>query len=240
MPSYEVHPLFPARTDDEEPPEVLFIQIHRWENNVPILVPRRFGAAELVEEQQIFDMYGGGKYEITARNAKNITAKRGVQFAGVSKPLFDVDTQPIPPASPQSAQQAYHAQLGASQQPPWWIPLVGSLAPVIMSWMATKAAQEQRSQESHQALMATMMSNSQNANMQMITLLTNMRSHEPNGAQFKEGMKFMEEIVAGKQEVIDEQKQSEGEVEALMKGIGQVTELMNLASDLKPPGGAGT
>ncbi len=219
----DCHPLFPAKSEDEEPPEVVTIQVYRREGISLVLIPRRFTAQELTDETQLSDLYGGGVYELHARNHAHITAKRGVQLGGIPKPLYDAPALPPPSASvPPVLQPA--AQSGAMGA---WLPLIGVLAPVVLELVKQGAERDRRSQEAHQTLMATMMSNAQNANTQMITLLTNLRSNTPNGQEFKEGMSFMENVLAAQLEKAKGEGGDEGS--DMTQTIGQIMQAMELA-----------
>lgn len=231
--NYNAHPLFHAKDEDSDPPEVLTIQVYRREGNAMVLIPRRFLAEEFTDETQLADWYGGGFYEIVARNASRITARKALQLPGPPKPLFDAESMPQTPApSPQTG--AVASPMAMSGTPPWWIPLVGALAPVVMTWMSNRQQSEQRAQEAHQALMTTMMSNSQNANMQMITLLTNLKGNAPNGAEFKEGMSFMENILSAQ---IEKMQKSGDESDDMKETMSQLMQAMQLAQMF---GGNGT
>lgn len=221
----DCHPLFPAKDEDTEPAEVMTIQVYRREGVKMILIPRRFMAEELTDENQIFQLYGGGIYELHARNANHITAKRGIELAGPSKPLYDA---PAPPEPSQAQQQSnLAAGLNLSGAPPWWVPLAGILAPVAVQLISNSAEDRRRSQEQHAALMNTMMTNSQQANLQMITLLTNLKSNAPNGQEFKEGMAFMENVLAAQ---IEKMKGSGAdESDDMKETLGQMMQAMQLA-----------
>ncbi len=224
----DCHPLFPAKSEDDEPPEVITIQVSRREGVSMVLIPRRFLADELTDETQISDLYGGGVYELVARNNSHITARRAVQLGGPSKPLYDAATMgAIPP--PQASGLPAPMQHTANHTPPsWWIPLVTALAPLGLSWMNQRAESERRAQEQHQALMTTMMTNSQNANLQMVTLLTNLKGQSGgDGKEFREGMSFMENFIAGQIER-EKEKSGGGEADDATETMKQLMQAMNM------------
>jgi hypothetical protein len=87
------HPLFPV--DEGEPnPQVTFIQITRIDRG-----QQKYGpvlrADELTTYEELFEMYGGGHYELWARGPSklkvdgygNVTKRRRFQLPGRSKPL---------------------------------------------------------------------------------------------------------------------------------------------------------
>lgn len=87
------HPLF-LNENNEEPPEVGFIHIIRWENGKKLQVAKAFTGEELQSLDQIKEMFGGGSYELIARDFNNRISRRiRVNLAGKSKPL---ETEPEP------------------------------------------------------------------------------------------------------------------------------------------------
>jgi hypothetical protein len=89
------HALFPF-DDDEEPKEIAFIQVIRHEDGRSKQVPRMFRADELTSLQDIFNLFGGGLYELWGRGPGKhpdrpgrIAANRRYEIAGLSKPLVD-------------------------------------------------------------------------------------------------------------------------------------------------------
>lgn len=70
------HPLFP-NDNDESPPEVGYIHIIRHESNGrKIQFPKAFLAEELQSLEQISGMFGGGNYELVARDLNNRISRR--------------------------------------------------------------------------------------------------------------------------------------------------------------------
>lgn len=91
-PLYDEHPLFPL-VDNEKPYEISYITITRHENGVQKWGPS-LPAEQLMTEEAIFELYGGGNYTLIARAAtkrtglpgKNQKARR-INLAGKMKPL---------------------------------------------------------------------------------------------------------------------------------------------------------
>ncbi len=215
----EAHPLFPAKDDDDEAAEVVSIQVFRVENGQKQLIPRRYQANELTDEMQIFEQYGGGTYELVSRNDKHITDRRGVVLPGPPKPLYIAP--PAPPAEPAAMHQA-----PAAAGMPAWIGVLSVFMPVILQMLNSRSQMDQRAQEQMQLLMATMMKQAQDSNTHMVTLLTTMNRPEPaaaQGAQFRDGMNFMQELLAGQLEKANGQREEEGESADLMNTIGQLS-----------------
>ncbi len=214
----DAHPLFPAASDDDEAAEVITIQVFRIDNGQKQLIPRRYAANDLTDEMQIFDQYGGGTYELVSRNDKHITCRRGIVLPGPSKPLYNA------PAAPPAEQSAMPV---AAPGMPAWIGVLSVFMPVILQMLNSRSQMDQRAQEQMQLLMATMMKQAQDSNTHMVTLLTTMNRPDASagqGAQFRDGMNFMQELLAGQLEKANGQREEEGESADLMKTIAQLSQ----------------
>jgi hypothetical protein len=82
------HPLFPPMNDSEDSPEVTQIHVTRIEAGRPVYCPHLFGADELLSLEQVADMFGGGDYELVARDGKTFSARRRYTLPGKSRPLL--------------------------------------------------------------------------------------------------------------------------------------------------------
>lgn len=96
------HALFPVPEGEEADFEVSWIQITRFGVQGPETAPRLFSAEELNGTEDIYQQFGGGTYELTARaggpsGRQFITKKHKFSLAGASKPLEGAPTSP--PAS---------------------------------------------------------------------------------------------------------------------------------------------
>lgn len=239
--NYDAHPLFPARNDNEEPPEVLRISIHRQENG-RLTFAGTFSADEIQDEQFIVDRWGGGTYELTARNRTAITDKRGINLAGPSKPLYqgpppDQNAPPAAPNPPPATQAATQAP-GA----PSWLPVAAAFMPLLLQWIQGQQEAARSDRAAQQAMIAAMMQASQASNQQMVTLLTTMnRPQGGNGEDFRKGMDFMSELLAAQLERANEQKKEGDESEMLMQTIAQLSKGLEFiqglsgAADSPPP-----
>lgn len=99
------HPLFPPETDDDEAPEVEGIHVSRFGEGPPKWCSYLFAADELTELQQIQELFGGGTYELIARAAGRITARRRYCLDGRSRPLvYGVASGAEPPTVPTQPQ----------------------------------------------------------------------------------------------------------------------------------------
>jgi hypothetical protein len=111
------HPLFPPMNDSEDSPEVTQIHVTRIEAGRPVYCPHLFGADELLSLEQVADMFGGGDYELVARDGKTFSARRRYTLPGKSRPLLignSVETNQetqvnvaVAPAAPQSEMMAF-------------------------------------------------------------------------------------------------------------------------------------
>jgi hypothetical protein len=99
-PELDVHPLFPVAAADDEPAEVGWIHVTRWDAGVQRWAPRLYSAAELVELAQVAEWYGGGAYELIARDRRKtrITDRRKYHLPGTPRPL-SADDAPAPLAA---------------------------------------------------------------------------------------------------------------------------------------------
>lgn len=93
----QAHPLFPARSEDEDPPEVHSIHVVRlgegWH-------AKPFPPDELTSLEDVFHLFGGGSYELIARNDRHVTDRQRYTIPGPSKPLNDGAGAPGAPPAP--------------------------------------------------------------------------------------------------------------------------------------------
>lgn len=149
--SWPEHPLFPAEEGDE-PQRIEFIQVIRHENGKSQMIPRTFRADELQSVEDIFNLWGGGYYELQGRRSSiadatklgRLSGNRRVQIPGVSKPLVDGQFQ-------DAASPATSAPVSApSSELPIPTSLV-QLAPIFAQlWTQHQAAKEAREERDMQ------------------------------------------------------------------------------------------
>lgn len=118
MTKREAHPLFPARSEDDEAPEVCSIHVTRPGEGWHVFP---FKPEELTELSQIYERFGGGRYELIARNDRHITDRRPYTLPGPSKPLNDGAQSPgaqpeAPAATSAPPQYPMQAAPGMSEQ----------------------------------------------------------------------------------------------------------------------------
>lgn len=100
------HPLFPADENTDDPaPDVEWIQVTRFEKGRQVWCPRKIDAAELTELEQLHAVYGGGHYELIARNAGDEKLKKlpKRQFRLPGKSLPFPGDEPEPEEKPAAA-----------------------------------------------------------------------------------------------------------------------------------------
>jgi hypothetical protein len=171
-----------------------------------------FRGDDLTSLQQIFSKFGGGKYELIARDATNsrITARRTYAIAGESLPLI-----PVAPKGKSATDEtaAMLAQLVAKQQAPSGgmnmqtvLALLGVLAPVLGQWLQNQSAASQAALLAQQNLMATVMSTATQSSDKLVTAMAQIYNARPaaaaggGGDAFKEGMQFMQDFILGQKE----------------------------------------
>lgn len=104
----DAHPLFPTHDPEDAPAEVGWIHVLRHEHGVQRYAPRLYEAGELTSLEQIAEWYGGGAYELVAKDSRKarITDRRKYNLPGRSLPLSEHDAPepvtaaPAPPAPP--------------------------------------------------------------------------------------------------------------------------------------------
>lgn len=118
---YPEHPLFPVE-EGETAPLVAFVQITRFDRGQQYWGPV-LRADELTTTDELFQMYGGGHYELWARGFSklngndrpgNITKKKRFMLAGKSKPMSN---DPTPEEIRQAEGNARPFEAGAIAAP---------------------------------------------------------------------------------------------------------------------------
>lgn len=162
----EAHPLFLPREEDDEPKEVVKIHVTRHEGGRQVWCPRLFEASELQSLEDIFEMFGGGHYELIARDSRSkMSDRRRYELPGKSRPLTG-EPEPAAPHLGAVPQQAASSGGGGAL-----VPLLLSLAPLVLEYLKSSAAatQAQQAQQS-QFLLAMMNRDSENARAHIQTM----------------------------------------------------------------------
>lgn len=157
--SWPEHPLFPVDEGDD-PPEVAFIAVTRKELGRMVWGPT-FRADELTSQDQIFERFGGGEYELYARahskrdpsHPGTITKRRWMILPGKSLPLS---------ANPTDAElRAIGEHAASSPAAPAPAPASSSAASGMGDNLLVAILQmQQQQQQQFMALMMQMMQNS--------------------------------------------------------------------------------
>lgn len=116
------HPLFPSE-GDEPAKRVDFIQVIRHEDGRSKQIPRMFRADELKSLEDIYNLWGGGTYELWGRQASihnpeshgKVNVNRRYEIAGLSKPLTVDGANAIPASAP--APLAYNPAASSAATP---------------------------------------------------------------------------------------------------------------------------
>jgi hypothetical protein len=244
-PEPQQHPLFPAKSDDEDAPQVTQISIARWNiaKGRNEYVPRMFAAEEIHDLSAISALFGGGQYELISRYGNRITARRQYDIAGEPRPLVDEPPRPAPPLAAPALQQHAHSSSGGP--PGWVLGMLPMLLPIVLEYLKSAASERQAQQVQTNQMMIGVMQTQQSSSQAFITALSNLHaSHGGNGggggrADFMAGIEFMENLLNAKME---EAKAGGGDDESqqIIKTIGQAFEgLKMLQGGGGVPGGTG-
>lgn len=91
-----IHPLFPDKDC-----EISWILLTRHEAQGQVFHPNRWDPEELQDLNPIQELFGGGVYELIARDERGIVARQKYKLAGASKPLVpEPERAAAPPAAP--------------------------------------------------------------------------------------------------------------------------------------------
>jgi hypothetical protein len=201
--------------DDDAPvvPDVRFINVTRWDGGAKVTAPRLFRAEELADQGALFALYGGGRYELLGRDVTNsrIIAKRALNLPGPSKPMHDDQPSAAPQAGAPDVADLLKAMV-AMQQPQqaagfnWQavVALAGALAPVLGQWLQTSATRDAEAQRRHHEFMAALLQQQQGASDKLVATMGQLYSSGGAGgggeAQFRKGIEWATEFMAGKAE----------------------------------------
>jgi hypothetical protein len=233
------HPLFPAKDENDDPPQIGKISIARFDpvKGTSPFIPRMFDAKEILDLSQISEMYGGGRYELVGRNAEGnrIVAKRVYDIAGPSKPLVaevpPVETAPVyhPPAAPAQASQMNMATV---------LPIV---VPIVLQYLQNAAADRREQQAQSQAMTMAMMQQQQASSQAFIQAMSTLPQRSGGGSseEFRAGIQFAENLIEAKMAAANEAGGGEADAGEIMKTIGQAFEMLKLTGGSSPPAGSG-
>lgn len=216
----EAHPLFPVERDEDDPIEVGWIHVTRFEGGGQKWAPRLFAAAELADLETLAEAFGGGSYELVARaqDRRAITGRRRYQLPGRPLPLdggsSDADAPRVAPAvAPSGTSDAIliaMMQMMAQQQ---------QAQTQLMVAMLTKS--EQGSKEHVQSMTALHDRFAQSQAMLFGKMLESQGSGGGGGATdgFMKGIEFAQEMFAGQAEANAEKADDGNDLKDLMEGV---------------------
>lgn len=217
----EAHPLFPVEHDDDEPAEVGWIHVTRFEGGGQKWAPRLFAAAELADLETLAEAFGGGSYELVARthDRRTITARRRYQLPG----------RPLPLDGGTSEERMPHA-------PPVAAP--SSTSDALLIAMMQMMAQQQQAQTQLMVAMLTKSDQSSKEHVQSMTALHDrfaqsqamlfgkMLEAQGSGGSagggldgFMKGIEFAQEMVQGQAEAQAEKDESGSDLKELLEGV---------------------
>jgi hypothetical protein len=233
------HPLFPAKDENDDPPQIGKISIARFDpvKGTSPFIPRLFSADEIRDLSQISELYGGGRYELVGRNAEGnrIVAKRVYDIAGPSKPLVaevpPVESPPIyhPPVAPAPVQGINFATV---------LPVV---VPIVLQYLQNAAADRREQQQAQQANTLMMMQQQQASSQAFIQAMSNLNTRSSGSSEeFRAGIQFAENLIESKMAAAAVAGGGEADAAEIMKTIGQAFEMLKLTSGSPPVAGGGT
>lgn len=216
--------LFAIEDEDEDgeraAPDVHFVNVLRWEGGAKVTAPRLFRAEELQDQEQLFALYGGGKYELNGRDAtcSRIVARRALSLPGPSKPMHpapEVASAPEVQQGNGETAQLLRALI-AAQAPAgggfnWQavVALVGALAPVVGQYVQAGREQAASAQRQHQEFMTALLTQQSGQSEKFVQAMAGIytangsRAAESGGAarnDFIKGIEYATELIAGKAE----------------------------------------
>lgn len=168
-----VHPLFPLREGEERDdyPQIGWIHVTRYEAGGQVWAPRLFTNAELTDQSDITQMFGGGRYELVARDPEktSIVRREAYNLAGPARPLsVDTGAGTPPPPTPHHAP----APSGAGD----------GMVSVVLAMMQQNSAQQIAAQQASTQMFTAMMQaqgQQQAATTQMIVAALSSNKQDP-------------------------------------------------------------
>lgn len=242
------HPLFPPMKDDEESPDVHQIRVNRFEGGKPLWCPKPFMPEELEDEARLYELFGGGHYELVARDARKIVRRVQLHLSGPSKPLHGVMSEPEPepkqatppPAEPRRAREDDGGgMLGAV------IALIGTMMQSQSQMLTAMLASGRDASREHVSQMQAAYKAQSETMAQLMTALATRGGGSSSEEAFeKMGARFMEAIDLGvtlatqKQAAAAQEGGAESDLEAVTSGMKAAADLVGtLTGTPKKPSG---
>lgn len=260
--SFPDHPLFPV-DEGEKNPQVTFIQITRIDRGIQYYGPV-LRAEELTTTDELFEMYGGGHYELWARGpsklkadgAGNVTKRRRFMLPGRSKPISKDPTadelraidgvRPMDPAPASSSSSAgvlgggnndiLLAMMQMQQQNAQEFAKMMMLMMTSSKSESTEMAKMQAaSQQQFTTLMLTLSGQQQQSMVQMMTALMGGRSSGPE--EMAKYAKLMKDLGIGGAAAKGDTEDEEGGIGKMIEDAADAIQgLVLLKGGAKPEG----
>ena len=235
------HPLFPVDDEDDDV-EVGFINVARLEGGRAVFATRQFSGDELTDLEVIWDLYGGGDYELIARDRgnKHITARRRYSLDGPKRPMTGEPVQPVAVAQPVH----HHAPADGT----------AAVLPMMMQFMQMMAqSSQQQAQQTTQILLAVLERGNSSgrehiASMQalhdrfaqsqselMRAMIESKQSTDPSEL-FLKGVEYAQGIVEGNGAAIAEAAGNGEDIGSTIRDMFQGVAVMNSLAKQQPNG----
>lgn len=241
------HELFLQEDEGRPLKPIHYIHVSRFEGSQKYNHPRLIPADELPDAESLFRRFGGGRYELTARDAskKRIITKRAFVLPGKSKPLEsfeeDEEERDSPPVATVSPQQA-SSMTGVVGGIAGLAPVFAVIVPMIIQWMQNSQAQSLKQTEAQALMFKTILEQSKDSSREFIQsmnamytaqiqMLKDSRGTEQDGpsnpTDFMKGIEFMQQFTEANREALAE-KAAEAGSDDPMKMIETLMGAMNM------------
>lgn len=239
----DTHQLFPPEKDTDNPADIQYIIVQRYEGGNRVTCPYIFPADELPTIQALYGLFGGGKYELIGRdgNRQKITGRKSLTLPGKPKPLFNVgglqeavdeeESEASDPLDSPVARASATAPLMNSLPA-----ILGTLGPLLIAYMQgqqqMRLAESQTQATMFQSLLAqsnqssrefiqSMQAMHQAQTAQMATILAAKDSGDRTGGDgnFTDGIEWFQEFMAGQKEAMAEKEGGDKTFEQVMQGL---------------------
>jgi hypothetical protein len=240
------HDLFP--TDTGEPPQISYITVTRWEAGAKVTCPYLFGSDELKDAMTLQSMFGGGKYELVARDGrKRLSARSTLTLSGKPKPLiYPVEEEPIEEAPLADVSQVAASAPGLGNLGA----ILGAVAPLVIQFIQSQQAAQSQQQQQTMMLFQAIMNQSQQASREHVSSMQAMyqsqtqqfaellKSRPSSGGEssFQDGIAFMTEFLESQRQQLQD-AQGAG---ASDDGMKTLETMLNGLQVLQSLGGQGT
>lgn len=152
------HPLFPKRDDEPanaRPPKIAYLHVKKYLKGEYQSYPVAFGPGDITSLGEVYDRWGGGRYEFCARNEEGqLSRKHRETIAGAPKPFLP-DEEERAQADPGAAAAAAAAAAGGGGSN--WLAAVTAVAPFLLQYLSNQQSLALQQSQQTQALMVTLL-----------------------------------------------------------------------------------